>query len=100
MQYECLTLHVTSGGYRFALACTNPAVLEWIETEIQSSRPYCSFSSGSQLSCTFDIVKYEPLEIGWWLVRSLCEQGWEPFGSVSWEESWGLEFISLRRSIP
>jgi len=100
MRYECTTLHVTSGGYRVDVSCTNPDVLAWIGQEIQNSRPECSLSSESHLSCTFDIVDYEPLEVGWWLVKRLCEQGWEPFGAVGWEDSWGLEFISLRKAIP
>jgi hypothetical protein len=100
MRYECITLYVSAGGYSIEVACTDPAVLGWIGLEIQRDRPSCSLSAKAQLSCTFDIVDYEPLDVGWWLVKRLCEEGWEPFGAVSWEESWGLEFISLRKSIP
>ncbi|HET6446785.1 MAG TPA: hypothetical protein VFI27_19635 [candidate division Zixibacteria bacterium] len=100
MRYECITINVTAGGYRVEVACTDPSVLAWIENEIQIDRPYCSLASESQLSCKFDIVNYEPLEVGWWLVKKLCEQGWEPFGVVNWEEAWGLEFISLKKSVP
>ena len=99
MRFECITLHVTAGGYRISVASTNAEVLKWIRQEIQSSRPRCSISSEGQLNCAFDIANYEPLEVGWWLVKRLCDEGWEPFGTVGWEESWGLEFISLRKRL-
>jgi hypothetical protein len=100
MRYECLTLHVKAGGYIIEVASTDQESLSWIENEIRNDRPSCTLSSTGQLSCKFNVIGYEPLEVGWWLVKRLCEQGWEPFGNVRWEESWGLEFISFRRSIP
>ena len=98
MRYGCTTLQVTAGGYSLEVSCTDPDVLHWIGQEILRDRPHCSLSSEAQLSCSFDISGHEPLEVGWWLVKLLCEDGWEPFGAVKWEESWGLEFISLRKS--
>jgi hypothetical protein len=98
MRYDCLTLHVTSGGYNIEIASTDADTLVWIGNEVKNDRPSCRLTSMGQLTCSFSITGYEPLEVGWGLVKSLCEQGWEPFGTVRWEESWGLEFISLRRS--
>lgn len=97
-RYECLTLNVKAGGYTIDVACTNSDTLVWIGNQIRQDRPSCSLASEGHLSCSFRITGYEPLEVGWWLVKRLCEQGWQPFGTVRWEESWGLEFISLRKT--
>ena len=96
--YDCLAIYVTSGGYGLEISCTDEKTLNWIGDQIQQERPACDITNKTQLSCLFRIIGYQPPEIGWWIVQQLCHRGWEPFGNVRWEDSWGLEFITLRKA--
>lgn len=96
-RFDCLTINVTSGGYGLEIAGTDETTLDWIGDQVQQEKPACEMSNKTQLSCRFRITGYQPLEVSWWIVQQLCHRGWEPFGNIRWEESWGLEFISLRK---
>ena len=98
-RFDCLAMNVTSSGYRLDISSSDREALKWLADLIQKDKAGCQLAEDANLSCRFRIVGYKPLEIVWWIVQQLRHRGWEPFGSVRGEESWGLEFITLRRTM-
>lgn len=64
---------------------TNAAVLNWVEEQVREVSPKYKkaksqsfLPSGESYSVSFDNLQGKGYDIGWWIVKQLCEQGWKP----------------------
>jgi hypothetical protein len=83
--YSCIEL---------SCSCTEPLTVEWFKTEMQNF--FSSLPSFSEYEARYTqsgemhshLIRFEEdkrklsevaEEISWWLLRELCERGWEPY---------------------
>ena len=66
------------------LCSTDSQVLDWILAELKKVKTGFRASvdklpSGEEYSLRIDRLGSKDLEVGWWILKQLCLQGWEPF---------------------
>jgi len=92
--YELVVMSI-QGSLDIEVICTNDDILNWITEEIKKIGK-CKIHD-RRASRIFSNCGYNQWEMGWSIIQQLCEQDWEPFGSVGYEKGYGVTFISLRR---
>jgi len=75
----------TSGVW---LYCTESGVVDWILSELRKIVPTLKVSiaelpSGDPYFWAISRLKGQDTIIGYWVIKQLCEQGWEPFAVQS-----------------
>lgn len=85
------------------LSCTDSEVLESVLEELEKLVPSYRVEktesfSGEIYWCRIDKIRHQEVwDVGFWVMKQLCLQGWEPF--VSTGSSGLLISVSLRRSV-
>ena len=93
----------TSTGVRFI--CTDDAILDAILVQLKKYDPKYiipltwELISGETICWKIEKLQAKDMETGLWLVKQLCQQGWEPFESERIELGSGSGFVSLRRVV-
>ena len=86
-------------GSGVTLYCTDSEVFESVLEELKRLVPSCRVQKNELISgeiywCWISKLRGQDMGVGFWIMKQLCLQGWEPF-----ESSGGLSFVSLRRSV-
>ena len=78
-------LNLTVLGY-LNIECTDADVLEWITTEIKNLIPSSKSTSyqfnGEVFRINLEKLGGKDYEVSWWLIKQLCNQGWEPLTPI------------------
>ncbi len=74
------------------LYCTDDNILNWIASEIKKILPSSrtdewKILTGSTSSLWLDKLQNKDGEVAFWILKQLCDRGWEPF-SVSGNFHW------------
>ena len=84
---------------------TDENVVEWITKQIKQMSSTVEVYTVPEeipqiknLRCEFRKLNYKQRSIGIWLVKQLCQNGWEPFGDISFDSAFGFQSITLRKS--
>ena len=79
-------------GQSVDLQISDPELLGWLLGKLREVFPECRISyeewistlpSGDMFSCTISELHRRELAAAWWMMKLLCERGWEPFSSDS-----------------
>lgn len=80
--FKYLRLHFS--GFGIFVRCTDQTATEGIVNEVRKIMPSCETGTNSKLGLTWlKRLQNRDMEIGNWVVRQLCLQGWEPFAATS-----------------
>ena len=96
--YECAELQVNEGRGWLDFHTTEPGLAEWVRARIEEALPGCKISGPGKELHSSEVLSGErnnlwvsKLEVratdvlGWWIIRQLCHQGWEPFAATERE---------------
>lgn len=74
---------------------TDPDLLKLLQAEIHALLPNCHLELAEDLEgrlCTLKAgqLNGQDSELGWWIVKNLCDRGWEPYEML--HRPWGDDY--------
>jgi len=85
---------------------TNPSVLDWIFNEVKKHIPSCATRyerlglTGERVQFQLHQLQNKDYDVHEWIVRLLCENGYEPFNvTYTSEQHTTLHYIHFRQMI-
>jgi hypothetical protein len=79
-------IYVTVDTFNCTVFSTSPAVIKWVLEDVKKAAPFATKIRGamndfSGKMCRFELhwLKDKDTEVALWIVRRLCEVGFEPF---------------------
>lgn len=84
---------------------TDPSVLDWIFGEVKKHVPTCAIRNedydlaGVRVGFTLHQLQNKELLVAKWLIRLLCDNGFEPFEVTPASDSGMLRWLHFRRAV-
>lgn len=87
---------------------TDPTTIDWLLAELRHYIPTYGLSAakkattlhtGKLYSVQLDRLRGRDMDVGWWIITRLCEEGWEPFAISQRTEHSEKTHYHFRKSV-